>query len=73
MNGPFSALDKLKKLYVHDHHKIMFQTEMCDFMERLKQGLKLIRFFFVPRFLQGNQIRSVTKKSFSGLDALQHL
>uniref|UniRef100_A0A3Q1HFI0 Ig-like domain-containing protein n=1 Tax=Anabas testudineus TaxID=64144 RepID=A0A3Q1HFI0_ANATE len=38
MNGPFSALDKLKKL-----------------------------------FLQGNQIRSVTKKSFSGLDALQHL
>uniref|UniRef100_A0A7N8XL62 Leucine rich repeats and immunoglobulin like domains 3 n=1 Tax=Mastacembelus armatus TaxID=205130 RepID=A0A7N8XL62_9TELE len=35
MNGPFSALDKLKKL-----------------------------------FLQGNQIRSVTKKSFSGLDAL---
>lgn len=26
-----------------------------------------------PRFLQGNQIRSVTKKSFSGLDALQHL
>uniref|UniRef100_A0A3Q4ATV5 Ig-like domain-containing protein n=1 Tax=Mola mola TaxID=94237 RepID=A0A3Q4ATV5_MOLML len=34
MNGPFSALDKLK------------------------------------RFLQGNQIRSVTKKSFSGLDAL---
>ncbi|KAK2858804.1 hypothetical protein Q5P01_003424 [Channa striata] len=24
-------------------------------------------------FLQGNQIRSVTKKSFSGLDALQHL
>uniref|UniRef100_A0A3B4XH79 Leucine-rich repeats and immunoglobulin-like domains 3 n=1 Tax=Seriola lalandi dorsalis TaxID=1841481 RepID=A0A3B4XH79_SERLL len=34
MNGPFSALDKLKK------------------------------------FLQGNQIRSVTKKSFSGLDAL---
>uniref|UniRef100_A0A3P8TLW8 Leucine-rich repeats and immunoglobulin-like domains 3 n=1 Tax=Amphiprion percula TaxID=161767 RepID=A0A3P8TLW8_AMPPE len=38
MNGPFSALDKLKRL-----------------------------------FLQGNQIRSVTKKSFSGLDALQHL
>uniref|UniRef100_A0A4W6D3K8 Leucine-rich repeats and immunoglobulin-like domains 3 n=1 Tax=Lates calcarifer TaxID=8187 RepID=A0A4W6D3K8_LATCA len=38
MNGPFSALDKLKKL-----------------------------------FLQGNKIRSVTKKSFSGLDALQHL
>ncbi|XP_077355022.1 leucine-rich repeats and immunoglobulin-like domains protein 3 [Festucalex cinctus] len=38
MNGPFSALDKLKKI-----------------------------------FLQGNQIRSVTKKSFSGLDALQHL
>ncbi|KAM6895606.1 leucine-rich repeats and immunoglobulin-like domains protein 3 [Xenentodon cancila] len=38
MNGPFSALDNLKKL-----------------------------------FLQGNQIRSVTKKSFSGLDALQHL
>uniref|UniRef100_UPI003AAFCCC6 leucine-rich repeats and immunoglobulin-like domains protein 3 n=1 Tax=Centroberyx gerrardi TaxID=166262 RepID=UPI003AAFCCC6 len=38
MNGPFSALDKLKKL-----------------------------------FLQGNQIRSVTKKSFSGLDTLQHL
>ncbi|XP_041833581.1 leucine-rich repeats and immunoglobulin-like domains protein 3 [Melanotaenia boesemani] len=38
MNGPFSALDKLKKL-----------------------------------FLQGNQIRSMTKKSFSGLDALQHL
>ncbi|XP_060885618.1 leucine-rich repeats and immunoglobulin-like domains protein 3 [Labrus mixtus] len=38
MNGPFSALDKLQKL-----------------------------------FLQGNQIRSVTKKSFSGLDALQHL
>lgn len=26
-----------------------------------------------PRFLQGNRIRSVTKKSFSGLDALQHL
>ncbi|XP_077401131.1 leucine-rich repeats and immunoglobulin-like domains protein 3 [Vanacampus margaritifer] len=38
MNGPFSALDKLKKI-----------------------------------FLQGNQIRSVTKKSFSGLEALQHL
>ncbi|XP_008314176.1 leucine-rich repeats and immunoglobulin-like domains protein 3 [Cynoglossus semilaevis] len=38
MNGPFSALEHLKKL-----------------------------------FLQGNQIRSVTKKSFSGLDALQHL
>nr|XP_015809178.2 leucine-rich repeats and immunoglobulin-like domains protein 3 [Nothobranchius furzeri] len=38
MNGPFSALDKMKTL-----------------------------------FLQGNQIRSVTKKSFSGLDALQHL
>uniref|UniRef100_H3CN76 Leucine-rich repeats and immunoglobulin-like domains 3 n=1 Tax=Tetraodon nigroviridis TaxID=99883 RepID=H3CN76_TETNG len=38
MNGPFSALERLKKL-----------------------------------FLQGNQIRSVTKKSFSGLDALQHL
>ncbi|KAJ4921776.1 hypothetical protein JOQ06_025944 [Pogonophryne albipinna] len=38
MNGPFSALDKLNKL-----------------------------------FLQGNQIRSVTKKSFSGLDALHHL
>ncbi|KAG7497711.1 leucine-rich repeats and immunoglobulin-like domains protein 3 [Solea senegalensis] len=38
MNGPFSALDHLQKL-----------------------------------FLQGNQIRSVTKKSFSGLDALQHL
>ncbi|XP_067110381.1 leucine-rich repeats and immunoglobulin-like domains protein 3 [Osmerus mordax] len=38
MNGPFSALDKLKKL-----------------------------------FLQGNQIRSVTKKSFSGLDTLEHL
>ncbi|XP_061570569.1 leucine-rich repeats and immunoglobulin-like domains protein 3 [Cololabis saira] len=38
MNGPFSALDNLKKL-----------------------------------FLQGNQIRSVTKKSFSGLDALRHL
>ncbi|XP_077565711.1 leucine-rich repeats and immunoglobulin-like domains protein 3 [Stigmatopora nigra] len=38
MNGPFSALEKLKKI-----------------------------------FLQGNQIRSVTKKSFSGLDALQHL
>ncbi|XP_061663502.1 leucine-rich repeats and immunoglobulin-like domains protein 3 [Syngnathoides biaculeatus] len=38
MNGPFSALDKLKNI-----------------------------------FLQGNQIRSVTKKSFSGLDALQHL
>lgn len=42
------------------------------------RGLKLIRFlffsFFSPsRFLQGNQIRSVTKKSFSGLDALQHL
>ncbi len=26
-----------------------------------------------PRFLQGNRIRSVTKKSFSGLEALQHL
>uniref|UniRef100_A0A8C7DA41 Leucine-rich repeats and immunoglobulin-like domains 3 n=1 Tax=Oncorhynchus kisutch TaxID=8019 RepID=A0A8C7DA41_ONCKI len=38
MNGPFSALDKLRKL-----------------------------------FLQGNQIRSVTKKSFSGLDTLEHL
>ncbi|XP_030623053.1 leucine-rich repeats and immunoglobulin-like domains protein 3 [Chanos chanos] len=38
MNGPFSALDNLKKL-----------------------------------FLQGNQIRSVTKKSFSGLDMLEHL
>ncbi|XP_029901992.1 leucine-rich repeats and immunoglobulin-like domains protein 3 [Myripristis murdjan] len=38
MNGPFSALDKLKNL-----------------------------------FLQGNQIRSVTKKSFSGLDMLEHL
>ncbi|XP_037552186.1 leucine-rich repeats and immunoglobulin-like domains protein 3 [Nematolebias whitei] len=38
MNGPFSALDKMKTL-----------------------------------FLQGNQIRSVTKKSFSGLDTLQHL
>uniref|UniRef100_A0A674MXD0 Leucine-rich repeats and immunoglobulin-like domains 3 n=1 Tax=Takifugu rubripes TaxID=31033 RepID=A0A674MXD0_TAKRU len=38
MNGPFSALEKLKRL-----------------------------------FLQGNQIRSVTKESFSGLDALQHL
>uniref|UniRef100_A0AAY4EIH8 Ig-like domain-containing protein n=1 Tax=Denticeps clupeoides TaxID=299321 RepID=A0AAY4EIH8_9TELE len=38
MNGPFSALDKLKKL-----------------------------------FLQGNQIRSVTKKSFTGLDVLEHL
>ncbi|XP_056158051.1 leucine-rich repeats and immunoglobulin-like domains protein 3, partial [Lampris incognitus] len=38
MNGPFSALDKLKQL-----------------------------------FLQGNQIRSVTKKSFSGLDTLTHL
>ncbi|KAM9771564.1 leucine-rich repeats and immunoglobulin-like domains protein 3 [Syngnathus typhle] len=38
MNGPFSALDNLKRI-----------------------------------FLQGNQIRSVTKKSFSGLDALQHL
>ncbi|KAJ8007076.1 hypothetical protein DPEC_G00113810 [Dallia pectoralis] len=38
MNGPFSALDKLRKL-----------------------------------FLQGNQIRSVTRKSFSGLDTLEHL
>ncbi|XP_043964410.1 leucine-rich repeats and immunoglobulin-like domains protein 3 [Gambusia affinis] len=38
MNGPFSALEKMKTL-----------------------------------FLQGNQIRSVTKKSFSGLDELQHL
>ncbi|KAJ8411297.1 hypothetical protein AAFF_G00173030 [Aldrovandia affinis] len=38
MNGPFSALEKLRKL-----------------------------------FLQGNQIRSVTKKSFSGLDTLEHL
>ncbi|KAG7234543.1 hypothetical protein INR49_003929 [Caranx melampygus] len=38
MNGPFSALNKLKKM-----------------------------------FLQRNQIRSVTKKSFFGLDMLQHL
>ncbi|XP_048863366.1 leucine-rich repeats and immunoglobulin-like domains protein 3 [Brienomyrus brachyistius] len=38
MNGPFSALDSLRKL-----------------------------------FLQGNQIRSITKKSFSGLDTLEHL
>ncbi|KAG7247713.1 hypothetical protein CRUP_003912, partial [Coryphaenoides rupestris] len=38
MNGPFSALDKLKKL-----------------------------------LLQGNRIRSVTKKSFSGLDSLERL
>ncbi|XP_029108044.1 leucine-rich repeats and immunoglobulin-like domains protein 3 isoform X2 [Scleropages formosus] len=38
MNGPFSALDHLRQL-----------------------------------FLQGNQIRSITKKSFSGLDTLMHL
>ncbi|KAJ8374053.1 hypothetical protein SKAU_G00046330 [Synaphobranchus kaupii] len=38
MNGPFSALDKLRRL-----------------------------------FLQGNQIRSVTKKSFSGLETLERL
>jgi len=37
--------------------------------------IKIMRllWFFPSRFLQGNQIRSVTKKSFSGLEALQHL
>lgn len=30
-------------------------------------------FFFFLRILQGNRIRSITKKAFTGLDALEHL
>lgn len=37
------------------------------------EAIKEIFSFCFFRFLQGNQIRSVTKKSFTGLDLLERL
>lgn len=77
MNGPFSALDKLKKLWVHNPCNTMFHPGLRDLMEREQNKGSEVwncsNFCRFLRFLQGNRIRSVTKKSFSGLDALQHL
>uniref|UniRef100_A0A8C3AUA8 Leucine-rich repeats and immunoglobulin-like domains 3 n=1 Tax=Cyclopterus lumpus TaxID=8103 RepID=A0A8C3AUA8_CYCLU len=64
-DGAFRGLSNLQKLDLQNNEISWTIEDMNGPFSALDKLKKL--------FLQGNQIRSVTKKSFSGLDALQHL